>query len=81
VNRAHVEVFPIAPDRWIAVIETPNGPFSTEASTPQRVEAEAREAVVDVLGWSEVELTLVDDLGDPWSPSAAAAQALRLLAP
>jgi hypothetical protein len=81
VNRADVEVFPIAPDRWIAVIETPGGPFSTEAPDPLRVEAETREAVAHVLGWNQFELTLVDDLGDPWSPEAAEAQAVRLLAP
>jgi hypothetical protein len=63
------------------VIDTPNGPFSTEAPYPQRVEAEAREAVMQVLGWSEFELTLVDDLGNPWSPAAADAQATRLLGP
>jgi len=81
VRRADVEVFPIAPDRWIVVIEAPNGPFSTEAPSPLRVEAKAREEVVRVLGWTQFELALVDDLGDPWSPAAADAQAVRLIVP
>jgi len=51
VRRAEIEVFPIEPDRWIAVIETPDGPFSTEAKVPERVEPEVREAIASVLGW------------------------------
>ena len=80
-TRVEVEVFPIEPDRWIAVIETPHGPFSTVAPSPQQVEAEAREAIASVLGWTEIEVVLLDDLGDPWSPAGAGEQAARLLAP
>jgi hypothetical protein len=81
VERVEVEVFPHEPDRWIAVIETPRGPFSTEARTPGTVEREARDAIASVLGWTHVDLVLMDDLGDPWSPASADEQAARLLAP
>jgi hypothetical protein len=81
VERVEVEVFPIKPDRWIAVIETPRGPFSTEAQRPARVVHEARDAIASVLGWTHVEMVLLDDLGDPWSPASADEQAARLLAP
>jgi hypothetical protein len=76
-----VEIFPIEPGRWIAVIETPRGPFATEAQTPGTVEGEARDAIASVLGWTHVELVLLDDLGDPWSPESADEQAARLPAP
>ena len=79
VRRIEVEVFPIEPDRWIAVMEAPEGPFSTEASTPDQVEHGTRKAIAEVLGWSQVEIVYRDDLGDPWSPSRAAEQATRLL--
>lgn len=79
VRRIEVEVFPIEPSRWIAVMEAPAGPFSTEASTPELVEDETRKAIVEVLGWSQVKIVYRDDLGDPWSPSRAAEQATRLL--
>ena len=62
------------------MIETPTGQFSTEASTSVRVEDEAREAIVNVLGWTHFEMRLLDDLGGPWSPAAADEQAARLLA-
>jgi hypothetical protein len=80
VERIHVEVFPIEPDRWIAVIETPRGPFSTEARSPEQPEPKAREAIATVLGRTQVDLDFADDLGGPWSPSGAEAQAARLLA-
>jgi hypothetical protein len=79
VRRIEVEVFPIEPHRWIAVMEAPEGPFSTEASTAEQVEHETRKAIAEVLGWSEVEVIYRDDLGDPWSPSRAVEQAARLL--
>lgn len=72
-------MFPIEPSRWIAVMEAPDGPFSTEASSPDLVEHETRKAIMEVLGWSQVEVVYRDDLGDPWSPSRAADQAARLL--
>ena len=73
-----VEVFPIEPGRWIAVIEGPGGPFSTEAPSPERVEPEVRLAIAEVLGRTEVDLTFVDDEGARWSPETAAQQAERL---
>lgn len=79
MRRIDVEVFPIQHDRWIAVLEAPEGPFSTEASTAGQVEHEVRTAVAEALGWSEVEVVYRDDLGGPWSPSQAAEQAMRLL--
>jgi hypothetical protein len=79
VRRIEVEVFPIEPARWIAVMDAPEGAFSTEASTPDLVEHETRKAIAEVLGWSEVEIVYLDDVGDPWSPGRAVEQATRLL--
>jgi len=73
-----VEVFPIEPGRWIAVIEGPGGPFSTEAPTPDRVEPEVRLAIAEVLGRTDVDLIILDDEGAPWSPETALQQAQRL---
>ena len=81
MEHVQVEVFPIEPDRWIAVIETPRGSFSTEAQTPGAVEREVRDAVASVLGWTQAELVLLDDLGHPWSLATADEQAARLLIP
>ncbi len=81
MHRAVVEVLPNERDRWVAVIDAPRGPFSTEAPTPEQVEHEVRESVASALGWAEVQLDFVDDLGDSWSPEQSAAQASRLLAP
>ena len=81
VERVKAQVFPIEPGRWIAVIDTPRGPLSTEATSPARVEAEARDAIASVLGWPQIELVLLDDLGLPWSPASADDQAARLLGP
>jgi hypothetical protein len=39
MQRIGVKVFPIEPDRWIAVIDAPEGPFSTEAVTLGQVAA------------------------------------------
>jgi hypothetical protein len=50
VLRIEVEVFPVEPGRWIAVMNDPRGPFSTEAPTPDEVERKTREAVDEVLG-------------------------------
>ena len=49
----------------------PLGPFSTEAVTP--------EGIAEVLGWTDVDVLYMDDLGQPWSPSRAADQAARML--
>lgn len=81
VKPVEVEVFPIEPNRWIAVIETPDGPFSTEARSPVQVELEVRDAIATVLGRTDVELILRDDVGGQWSLESAREQAARLLAP
>jgi hypothetical protein len=81
VQRVEVEVFPIEPARWIAVIDGPSGPFSAEISTPGQVEQETRGAIATVLGLSEVQIDCVDDLGRPWSLDLAAAQASRSITP
>jgi hypothetical protein len=73
-----VEVFPIAPDRWIAVIDTGLGPFSTETATPEGVEAEVVESLRQVLDVAQPHFDLVDDLGAPWVPRNAPAQLQRL---
>ena len=79
MRRIEVEVFPVEQDRWIAVIEAPLGPFSTEAVTPGEVDQRVREGIAEVLGWTDVDVVYVDDLGQPWSPSRAADQAARML--
>lgn len=59
-----VEVFPIEPTRWIAVIDAPKGPFSTEATSPELVGAEVARAILEVLG-SDLPHELVDESGHP----------------
>ncbi|WP_448638243.1 hypothetical protein [Geodermatophilus sp. URMC 63] len=81
VQRAVVEVFPIEPNRWVAVIDAPHGSFSTEAASPDQIEREVRNSIADVLGWTEVQIDFVDDLGGPWSPEQSEAQASRLQVP
>ena len=73
-----VEVFPVEPDRWVAVIEGPDGRFSTETSRPEQVSSAARRAVAGVLGRPDVDVVLQEDLGRPWSPAVAAEQVARL---
>ncbi|MBC3763587.1 hypothetical protein ACUN7V_16310 [Quadrisphaera oryzae] len=65
-----VEVDYIEPDHWIAVIDTPDGPFSTETDAAPKVETAARAAVAEVLSVVDVELVFVDFDGRPWSPLA-----------
>ncbi|GAA5035135.1 hypothetical protein GCM10025738_20810 [Microbacterium fluvii] len=73
-----VDVFPVARDRWIAVVGAPLGEFSTEAVTPDRIPDEVASAIFGVLGSSHSWL-LVDELGLPWSPDSAPTQLLRML--
>lgn len=73
-----VEVFPVEPDRWIAVIDAPRGAFSTETLTAAGVEDEVRASIAAVLGIPEPVFDLVDDLDQPWSPASAPAQLDRL---
>jgi hypothetical protein len=81
MHQLEVEVFPVEPDRWIVVVDAPQGPFSTEAARPDQVEQEARDTIAEVLGWTDVQINFVDDVGDPWSPAWAPAQVSRLLDP
>lgn len=74
-----VEVFPIAHDRWIAVIEADAGPFSTETAEPEQVRDEVRRSIHHVLG-RDLPFALVDDQGRPWLPEVAAEQLARILA-
>lgn len=73
-----VEVFPIEPYRWIADVQVPTGSFSTETTTASDMRREVTVSIASVLGLSEPAFELVDDLGEPWSPSVAPAQMQRL---
>lgn len=73
-----VEVSPIEPYRWIADIHGPQGFFSTETTTAADVQREVSASITSVLGLSQPAFELVDDLGQPWSPSVAPAQMQRL---
>lgn len=70
-----VEVFPQEPYCWIAVIEAPNGPFSTETTTAADVPRDVEGSITGVLGLAHPAFDLVDDLGHAWSPLDAPAQA------
>ena len=72
-----VEVFLSEPDRWIAIIEAPAGPFSTQARSPIGIPAEVRRWITEVLG-QDLPFMLLDDLGKPWSPAVAEQQLARL---
>jgi len=76
--RIRVEVFPIESTRWIAVIEAPRGPFSTETLRPEDIEAEVKASVRGVLGKGPFEIELLDDLGQRWTVASADAQSRRL---
>jgi hypothetical protein len=69
-----VEVFPIEPRRWIAVMEASGVPFSTEAASPEEVEDAARAAITEVLRIHDPQLELLDELGRPWNSEIAASQ-------
>lgn len=73
-----VEVFPIEPGRWIAVVEASAGPFSTEVAAPAQVHAEVRRCIRAVLG-EDLPFMLADDLGRPWSADGAPRQLARLV--
>ena len=73
-----VEVFPQEPYRWIADIDAPSGPFSTETTAAADVPHEVEASIKAVLGLTQPAFELVDDLGDPWSPLDAPAQVQRL---
>lgn len=73
-----VEVFPVAHDRWIAVIKNPAGEFSAESSSPREVPAAVHAALVEVLGDTVPEHRLVDANGLPWDLTVATQQAAAL---
>jgi len=77
VPALQVEVFPIEPTRWIAVIDAPKGPFSTEARSPELVAPEVARVILEVLG-SDLPHELVDETGHPWDADAARHQLGRL---
>ncbi|MCG2802175.1 MAG: hypothetical protein L6311_08780 [Cellulomonas sp.] len=72
-----VEVFPIEATRWIAVIEAPAGPYSTEVTSPHLVAGEVARVIREVLG-SDLDHELVDEAGRPWGERVALAQLGRL---
>ena len=78
VERIRVEVFPVEPDRWIGVIEAPDGPFSTEVKHPRDVRADVQASAAGVLERDDLVFDLVDDLGRPWTPETANEQLQRL---
>lgn len=73
-----VEVFPVAPERWIAVVEADLGPFSTETTRPEDVEAAVRDVIRDRMGAVEPVVELRDSARSPWTLQIAAEQ-LRAL--
>lgn len=73
-----VEVFPLEPDVWIAVIDAPKGPLSTQVPRPGMVMDDVRTSIEAVLEIANAEVDLVDDLGRPWTPAGAKAQMQRL---
>lgn len=77
VPTVRVEVFPIAEDRWIGVIDAEGGAFSTECSEPGEMWRVAARDASGVLGLADLAVELVDDLGQPWTPEGAPAQLRR----
>ena len=73
-----VGVSPLEPYRWIADIQAAAGSFLTETTTASDVRREVAALIESVLGVSKPAFELVDDLGEPWSPSVAPAQMQRL---
>ena len=80
MTSVRVEVFPIAKDLWIGVIEAVGGPFSTECREPRDMGRVATRNAAGVLGLPDVTVELVDDLGQPWTPQMAPAQLQRFIA-
>lgn len=74
----YVEIFPIEPTRWIAVIEGPLGPFSTETTAPELIVDEILSSIQEVLDDPTPTLRLVDENGRPWAVESAAAQLAEL---
>lgn len=79
MTSVRVEVFPIAEDRWIGLIEAARGAFSTECREPRDMGRVAARDAAGVLGLADVTVELVDDLGQPWTPEMAPAQLQRFI--
>ena len=77
MSALQVEVFPIEPARWIAVIDAPAGSFSTEAAAPELVADEVARTIADVLGAGTAH-RLVDEDGREWTADVAREQLRRL---
>jgi hypothetical protein len=73
-----VEVFPIAADRWVAVIDGPAGVFSTEVDRPEAVEQAVHTALREVMDRESPRFVLVDTDDEPWTEATAARQAKAL---
>ncbi|MDM7855505.1 hypothetical protein [Cellulomonas alba] len=69
-----VEVFPVEPYRWIAVIDT----VAAEATTAAGLEEDVRRTIREIFKIEEPRFEMVDDLGLPWTPRDAPAQIERL---
>ncbi len=76
--RLRVEVFPVETRRWVAVIDAPEGAFSTECVRPEDAPAEVDAVISGLLQLQPFETELVDDLGRPWEPTGSEAQSQRL---
>jgi hypothetical protein len=73
-----VEVFPVAHNRWIAVIDAPAGPFSTEARTSEAVIVEVEAAMREVLGEPVPAYRLIAPDGRDWNDDIAREQTAGL---
>jgi hypothetical protein len=78
VDSFRVEVLPLLPHRWMAVVAGPMGEFATTSSSPEQVPADVERAVRSLVGWAHAALEFVDERGDPWTPAKAYAQTVRL---
>ena len=73
-----VGVFPTEPTRWVAVINAPEGHFSTEVTSAELVGAEVARVIHEVLG-GDLPHELVDEGGGPWDADVARRQMTCLL--
>lgn len=72
-----VEVFPVEARRWVAVIDAPEGAFSTECARPEDVPEEVESVIRGVRKIRGFATELVDDLGRAWSPADGGDQSRR----
>jgi|GEM_PF-2448551 len=72
-----VQVFPVQPDRWIAVVAAPGGTFVTQSQSAAGVASQVRSATEQTMGWVP-DMDLVDDRDLPWTPGQAGTQLARL---